>query len=364
MHTGTYAECMLCPRRCKVDRVYGKTGVCSQSASMRIARVAPHFWEEPCISGTGGSGAVFFAGCSLRCSYCQNSKISRGGTNCGTEISVSQLADRFLRLQEQGVHNINLVTASQFAPSVIRAVEQAKKAGLILPVVWNTSGYESLETLGMLDGLIDIYLPDCKYVSAHLSGTYSGVPDYFEVCASAVQEMVRQTGPPLFREQGKQADSRVKAQESGAAERIRVSCSQMSDELDAAAYNARTAQGEEYEGPLMVRGTIIRHLALPGGGADSRRVLKYLYETFGDTVYISLMAQYTPPASLRAVSPVAELRGKNAFGAEENCELDRRLREEEYEELVQYALDLGIENAFLQSLETADESFIPEWDEL
>lgn len=290
--------CTLCPRNCATDRENGEIGICGQTNELKVARAALHFWEEPCISGTQGSGTVFFSGCSLHCIYCQNQNIANG--TAGKVISEERLSEIFLELQEKGAHNINLVTPGHFIPQIIRALELAKKNGLGLPVVYNTSGYEHVETIKMLEGIVDIYLPDLKYISEELSGRYSHARDYSKRAKAAIAEMVRQTGPAVF-------------------------------------------FGETEEG-LMRRGTIVRHLILPGCIEDSKEVVRYLYETYGNAVYISIMNQFTPLSHLN-----------------EYPQLNRKITEEEYDEVVDYAISLGVENGFIQEGETAEESFIPEF---
>ena len=289
-------SCRLCPRNCGVDRTAGQRGRCGMTDQVMVARAALHMWEEPCISGEEGSGTVFFSGCSLGCVFCQNHQIALGNTGKG--ISVERLAEIYLELQAKGANNINLVTAGHYLPQVIRSLQMAKAQGLTIPVVYNTGGYERVEAIRQLEGLVDIYLPDLKYVSAELSGKYSKAPDYFTVASAALAEMVRQTGPAVF------------------------------DERE-----------------MLVRGTVVRHLLLPGCLEDSKAVIRYLYETYGDTIYISIMNQYTP---LPHVSRWPEI--------------DRRVTEEEYDTLVDYAIELGVENGFIQEGETAQESFIPAFD--
>lgn len=289
-------NCNLCPRYCNVNRKSGERGVCGETTRVRIARASLHEWEEPCISGTKGSGTVFFTGCSLRCVYCQNHNIA-DGTN-GTELTVPELAKVFLRLQEMGAHNINLVTPTHFVPQIAEALQRANALGLRLPVVYNTSGYETAETLAQLDGIINVYLPDMKYYSAALSGKYSGAPDYFEKASAALRIMVEQVGPPKFDEDG-----------------------------------------------LMTSGVIVRHLLLPGCVKDSERVVSYLYKTYGNDIYMSIMRQYTPLSEQLDKYP----------------ELNRKVTDEEYEALVDYAADLGVTQAFVQEAESASESFIPDF---
>lgn len=291
--------CTLCPRACAVDRTRRERGICGQTWQIKAARAALHFWEEPCISGEKGSGAVFFSGCPLHCVYCQNQSIANG--TAGELISEERLAEIFLELMEQGANNINLVTPGHFAPQIIRAVEVARRQGMYLPIVFNTSGYENVDTVKMLEGIVDIYLPDFKYMDSGLSGRYSHAPDYSRVAKAALAEMVRQTGEAVFA--GEPGDS------------------------------------------LMKRGTIVRHLVLPGCIEDAKRVIRYLYETYGNTVYISIMSQFTPLPHTAAYP-----------------ELNRRLLPEEYEAVVDYAVALGVENGFIQEGETSEESFIPAFD--
>ncbi|MDD5956339.1 MAG: radical SAM protein [Lachnospiraceae bacterium] len=299
---------------------------------IRVARAALHFWEEPCISGTAGSGAVFFSGCNLGCVFCQNYAISRG--HVGKNITVQRLSDIFLELQGKGANNINLVTAGHFLPMVIDALEDAKNRGLSIPIVYNTSSYEKVEAIRDLDGLVDIYLPDLKYVSSRLSGDFSKAPDYFEVASKAIEEMVRQTGEPEFFVKKK------------ASLNQQMSLWESEDVMDAATYNECAddlmSEGREV---LMKRGTIVRHLLLPGCTEDSKAVVKYLYETYGDSIFISIMNQYTPMPQV-AGHPL----------------LSRKVTDDEYNEVLDYAIDSGIENAFMQEGDVAEESFIPDFD--
>ena len=299
---------------------------------IRVARAALHFWEEPCISGTAGSGAVFFSGCNLGCVFCQNYAISRG--HVGKNITVQRLSDIFLELQGKGANNINLVTAGHFLPMVIDALEDAKNRGLSIPIVYNTSSYEKVEAIRDLDGLVDIYLPDLKYVSSRLSGDFSKAPDYFEVASKAIEEMVRQTGEPEFFVKKK------------ASLNQQMSLWESEDVMDAATYNECAddlmSEGREV---LMKRGTIVRHLLLPGCTEDSRAVVKYLYDTYGDSIFISIMNQYTPMPQV-AGHPL----------------LSRQVTDDEYNEVLDYAIDSGIENAFMQEGDVAEESFIPDFD--
>ena len=288
-------ECVLCPRTCGADRESGKTGFCGETAAVRVARAALHMWEEPCISGREGSGTVFFTGCTLRCVYCQNHRISAG--DVGKTVSEERLAEIFLELEEKKANNINLVTPTHFVPQIIRALETARKRGLGLPVVYNTGGYERVETLKMLEGYVDVYLPDFKYLDAEHAGRYSAAPDYPQIAMRAVEEMVRQTGRPLFDERG-----------------------------------------------LMKKGVIVRHLLLPGCLADAKRIVEYLFRTYGNQIYLSLMNQYTP---------------LDVLDTEKYPKLGKRVSERAYERLVDYAISLGVEQAFIQEGGTAKESFIP-----
>ena len=312
-------ECQLCPRRCPVDRKGGERGFCGMTEDVFVARVAPHFWEEPCISGTNGSGTVFFSGCNLRCVYCQNYKIAAG--KAGRRMSVEELAAAFLSLQEQGCHNLNLVTPGHFAPQIAEALRLAKPN---IPVVYNTSSYECVQTLRNLEGLVDIYLADLKYPDAELSKRYSHAADYPETAKAAIDEMVRQTGgveyictPEAEGGHGKGAES---------------------------ACNVVKNATEYPDGALMRRGVIVRHLLLPGRVEEAKQVLRYLYETYKDTVAVSILNQYTPLPHVAAYP-----------------ELNRKVTEEEYEEVVEFALELGIGHGFLQEGQAADESFIPEF---
>ena len=248
------SACTLCPRACKVNRIAGQIGVCGEGAQIRAARAALHFWEEPCISGKSGSGAVFFSGCSVGCVFCQNQTIAHGET--GFSLTSKRLSEIFLDLQAQGANNINLVTPTHFIPQIREALLLAKDAGLFLPIVYNTSGYEKVESLHLLHGLVDIYMPDCKYYSRELSTRYSHCADYFAQTSQAITEMVRQVGIPLFN--GDPEDDSY------------------SDEV------------------LLKKGVLVRHLLLPGCVEDSKKVLSWLHETFGEQIYISIMRQYTP----------------------------------------------------------------------
>ena len=292
-------NCTLCPRNCAVDRTAGERGICGQTDELKVARAALHFWEEPCISGEEGSGTVFFSGYSLHCVFCQNEEIANG--TVGKVTSIARLAEIFIELQEKGANNINLVTPGHFIPQIKEALTLARQQGLRLPIVYNTSSYESLDAIKSLEGFVDIYLPDFKYMDSTLAGKYSHAADYAQVAKLAIAEMVRQTGAPVFDEKGEEG--------------------------------------------LIKRGTIVRHLTLPGCLADSKEIIRYLYETYGNRIYISIMSQFTPLSNVAAYP-----------------ELNRRVTEEEYEELVDFAIDLGLEQGFIQEGDVAEESFIPDFD--
>lgn len=291
-----YRECGLCPRECGVNRLEGRKGFCGQTAQLKVARAALHMWEEPCISGTRGSGTVFFAGCHLGCVFCQNGQISRG--NSGKEISVIRLAEIFMELQEKGAHNINLVTPTHFVPQIVEALRISRKMGLHLPIVYNTGGFESIDTLELLDGWIDVYLTDFKFMDLHLARRYANAEGYPFYAVKALEEMFRQTGEPVFDEDG-----------------------------------------------MMTKGIIVRHMVMPGQSMDSRKIIDHLYENYGDKIFISLMNQYTPSGNL-----------------EKYPELKEKVKSKVYDRLIDYMLRKGVENAFVQEGETAKESFIPDFD--
>lgn len=295
-------KCSLCPRKCNVNRNDGKKGYCGENNIVRIARASIHMWEEPCLSGTRGSGTVFFSGCNLHCVYCQNSCIANG--DVGKEISVERLAEIFIEQQDRGANNINLVTPTHYVPQIVCAVETARNRGLKLPIVYNTSSYETVETIKMLDGIVDIYLPDLKYYNEKIALRYSNATDYFEIAKKAIDKMVHQAGYSLFAE-----------------------------------------DKDVCEPGMMKKGVIVRHLMLPGQIKDSKAIVKYLYETYGDSIYISLMNQYTPMPGIGDKYP----------------ELNHTVTAQEYDELVDYAIDLGVENGFIQEGGTASESFIPDF---
>lgn len=289
------AVCNICPRNCNVDRNV-KTGFCSMADTVKISRAALHMWEEPCISGEKGSGTVFFSGCNMKCVFCQNKEISAGGF--GKEITVERLADIFLELQGKGAHNINLVTPTHYTLQIIDAVKLAKKKGLKVPIVYNTGSYEKVETIKLLEGIVDIWLPDFKYMDNSVAGKYSKASDYVGCATTAIDEMVRQQPECVFNEDG-----------------------------------------------IIQKGVIVRHLVLPGQIQGAKDAVEYLYNKHGDKIFISIMSQYTPCTDLSAYP-----------------EINRKLTQREYNDVVDYAVEIGVENGFLQEGESASESFIPPFD--
>ena len=289
-------RCELCPRKCGANRLAGKNGFCGGGKEVKVARAALHFWEEPCISGEEGSGTVFFSGCTMRCVFCQNREISRG--EAGKLISIERLAEIFLELQKKGANNINLVTPMHYAPQITAALDIARKNGLSLPIVWNTGGWELPESVEAVKNYSDIWLTDFKYYDNSLAENFSNAKNYFENASASLKKMLEQTGEPVFDNDG-----------------------------------------------MMKKGIIVRHLVLPGHTDDSKKVLRWLWENFGDKIWISIMNQYTPLCS-----------------EEKFPELSRKVTDEEYDEVVDFAVSLGIENAFVQDGEAVSESFIPPFD--
>ncbi len=286
-----YKKCFLCPRKCLINR-YQELGFCKLSNELLLALALPFFYEEPPISGTKGSGAIFFSGCNLKCLFCQNIEISK--YNKGMKVSITRLANIMLELQEKGVHNINLVTPTMFIPSIIKAIKKAKKKGLVIPIIYNSSGYENVEAIKLLNGYIDVYLPDFKYFDDNLAKEYSKCPDYLENTKLAINEMLKQTGPCVFNNDG-----------------------------------------------IIQKGVIVRHLILPGHKNDSKKIIQYLYNTYHDDIYLSIMNQYTP--------------NKENL----NKPLNKKLSTKDYNEVIEYAINLGVINAFCQIGDTAIDSFIP-----
>lgn len=289
-------NCKLCPRNCNVDRLSGQVGFCKAGEKIKIARVSLHEWEEPCISGTRGSGTIFFSNCNLNCVFCQNHKISQ--ENLGKEVSIERLGHIFLEQQIRGAHNINLVTPTHYVPQIIEAIKLAKQLGLTIPVLYNSNGYENVETIKALKGYVDIYLPDLKYFNNKYAKKYSNVDNYFNCSLKAIEEMVKQAPNAVFNKDG-----------------------------------------------LMLKGVIIRHLMLPGLLFDSKKVVDAIYKNFGNNLYLSLMNQYTP-----------------MFDAYKYPEISHPLNQKHYESFVEYCLKLGITKGFIQEVGTVKESFVPEFD--
>lgn len=282
-------NCTLCPRNCHVNR-YQKKGYCKASSKLKVSLASLHQWEEPFISGVNGSGTIFFSHCNLGCIYCQNKKIRDG---YGKEISIKRFSEILLEQQKRGAHNINLVTPTHYVPLIKKGIIKAKNNGLTIPIVYNTSSYENIETIQMMDKLIDIYLADLKYYDSLLGNKYSNCKDYFYYASKAIDEMYKQVGK------------------------------------------------FEIKDGLLKKGLVVRILLLPGGVEDCKKILKYLYSKYQDNIYMSIMNQYTPIEKYKYQ------------------ELNRAVKDEEYDELINYACDLGIKNAFIQEGSVCDESFIP-----
>lgn len=353
-------NCKICPRGCGADRSTNNLGYCRQPDHLTAARAYLHAWEEPCISGINGSGTVFFSGCNMRCVFCQNSEIASGGVS--KVISSERLSEIFLELQEKKASNINLVTPTHFVPLIIPAIERAKSQGLIIPIVYNTSGYEKVETLKTLEGLIDIYLPDCKYYSDELAMRYSHASNYFNVAINAIEEMIRQVGEPLFFPEDYHPYLSTLNLPNNDYQPYLNNCNSFSggdlnpidsknflhsqNLLDAEDYSLLiNGCDDDYNGPLMKSGVIVRHLLLPGHVGDSKKVLKALFERFGNSIYFSIMNQFTPHGNLS-----------------DYPELLKSVDPREYDALIDYAIDLGIEYGFFQGEGTDSESFIPAFD--
>ena len=288
-------KCVLCPRNCSINRNRGEVGFCKVGNKIRIAKAYLHMWEEPCISGDKGSGTIFFSNCNLKCIFCQNYYISEEGN--GVEISVERFSDICLDLQKQGALNINLVTPTHYVPLIIDGLKLAKSRGLCIPVVYNSSGYENVETIKLLGGIIDIYLPDLKYYSNEYGEKYSNCKDYFKYASMAIDEMFKQQPKCIFDKNG-----------------------------------------------ILKKGVIVRHLLLPNMEEDSKKIIKYLYDKYRDNIYLSIMNQYTPIRKCKY------------------SELNKRVEDSVYDEVINYAWNIGIRNAFIQDGESQSESFIPKWD--
>lgn len=287
-------KCTICPHKCGTDRTKN-IGRCKSNNKIKIALYSTHNFEEPCISGKKGSGTIFFSNCNMNCIYCQNYKISQLGK--GKEITIQELAKIMIKQQENGVENINLVTPTSYAIHIKEAIKIAKSQGLKLPIVYNTNGYENVETLKLLEGYIDIYLPDLKYYYEELGKKYSKVNDYFEVATKAIKEMYRQVGHPVLSEEG-----------------------------------------------IMKKGLMIRHLVLPNNIENSKQILKWIKENIDDNVYVSIMAQYFP-----------------TYKAKGNKELNRKLTIQEYEEIENYLYELDLQNGYIQELGEHEEEYVPRW---
>ena len=287
-------KCNICPRECNVNRNNNELGFCKCKNEIKIANYSLHMWEEPCISGDNGSGTIFFSYCNLKCIYCQNYEISK--YHKGKIVTKDELINIMLKLQNMGALNINLVTPTHYITLLKDIIIEAKNKGLNIPIVYNTASYEKVDSLKELEGLIDIYLPDLKYYDNELAIKYSKANNYFEYAKSAIKEMYRQVGEP------------------------------------------KIVNG------IMKKGMIVRHLVLPGHIEDSKKIIKYLYDTYEDNIYISIMNQFTP------------------VNKTDYPNLNRTLTEEEYDEVVNYAYDIGVRNAFIQEGETCKESFIPKFD--
>lgn len=289
-------KCNLCPRECNVNRANGKVGKCRATDKIRIALFSIHDFEEPCISGEKGSGTVFFSNCNLNCVYCQNYEISQQGK--GKDITTEELANIMLKQQERKAENINLVTPTSYVLPIIEAIKIAKQKGLSIPIVYNTNAYEKVETLKLLEGQIDIFLPDFKYADNNLGKQYSNVDHYFETATKAIEEMIRQVGIPKLDERG-----------------------------------------------MMKQGVMIRHLVLPGELENSKRVLKWLKDHISDEIYLSIMAQYFPTYQTKNMK-----------------RLNRKLTKKEWEEIERYVEMLGITNGYLQKLGDHEEEYVPNWE--
>lgn len=296
MKPNILAKCEICPHKCKINREIGNIGRCKANDKVKIALYSIHKFEEPCITGSNGSGTVFFSNCNLNCIYCQNYEISQLGK--GKEITINELADIFIELQNKNVENINLVTPTSYALHIIKAIKIAKKNGLKIPIIYNTNAYENVETLKLLEGYIDIYLPDLKYYDNELGKKYSKIDNYFDIATRAIKEMYRQVGPTKIDENG-----------------------------------------------IIQKGVMIRHLVLPNNLENSKNILKWIKENIDEKVYINIMAQYFP-----------------TYKAKEDETLDRKLTKEEYDEIENYVYELDIENGYMQELGEHEEEYVPKWD--
>ena len=289
-------KCEICPRKCEVNRNNNQIGWCKSTDRVKIGLYSTHDFEEPCISGDKGSGTVFFSNCTMNCIFCQNYEISQLGK--GKEISIEELANIFIKQQEKGVHNINLVTPTSYVYQIIEAIKIAKAKGLNIPIVYNTNGYENIETIKALNGYVDVYLPDLKYAEEKLATEYSGAKNYFEVATKAIKEMIKQVG-------------NIKLNEDG----------------------------------IIQKGVIIRHLVLPNHIENSKKVLLWIKQNLPNDIYVSIMAQYFP-----------------TYKAKENQKLNRKLTKKEWEQIEKYVEEIDIENGFIQELGDHEEEYVPKWD--
>ena len=289
-------ECNVCPHKCKVNRLEGKSGRCKCNDKIKIALVSTHMYEEPCISGMNGSGTIFFSNCNLSCKFCQNYEISQLGK--GHEITIEELASIMVKQQEAGVHNINLVTPTMYAYQIIEAIKIARKNGLNIPIIYNSNGYENVETIKDLKGYIDVYLPDLKYYSNEIAVKYSKAPNYFEIVSKAILEMISQVGEPIFDKDG-----------------------------------------------MIKKGVMIRHLVLPNHIQNSKNVLKWIKENIPEEIYIDVMAQYFP-----------------TYKAKEDELINRKLTKREYKEIENYFYLLDFKNGYMQELGEHEEEYVPKWE--
>ncbi|EDU38191.1 MULTISPECIES: radical SAM protein [Clostridium] len=292
----TLENCTVCPRNCGANRIQGTLGFCNANSKIKVARASLHHWEEPCISGVNGSGTVFFSNCNLKCVFCQNYEISHLGK--GKEISIEHLSNIFLKLQSKKAHNINLVTPTHYVPQIIEAIKISKSNGLTIPILYNSNGYENIETIKSLKGYIDVFLPDLKYFDDKYGKKYSNCNNYFNTACKAIKEMFNQVGEPVF------SNDRI-----------------------------------------IKKGIIIRHLMLPGLLFDTKKIIDFIFKEFNHKVYISIMNQYTPMKNICNFN-----------------ELNKNLNPKHYDAIIDYCLDLGIKNAFIQETSSSSKEFIPNFD--
>ena len=340
-----YKNCILCPRKCGIDRTE-RPGACGVGDRLRVARAALHFWEEPCISGTKGSGTVFFSGCNLGCVYCQNRAISRG--QAGREITPERLTEIFFELEARGANNINLVTGDHFLPTIAGAVEAAKQRGIGIPFLLNTSSYLCVDTLKRMEGLIDIYLPDFKYIRDQDAVRYSRAPGYPEAARAAIAEMVRQQPECAFTDEAEEGGEGKKEKHAEGKKENHAEEKKDNHGEGRSGFDPEQKEMTDAKIRVLTRGVVVRHLLLPGQLIQAKMIVRYLYETYGDRIFISLMSQFTPDHEALA---------------EHFPELDRKVLGREYRSLVDYAAGLGVTNGFMQEGEAASDSFIPAFDD-